>query len=272
MRLGIRDSLSKLFERVPRLRSSFNNGFIISQNLVYQLFLTKKNKLASLKLRLEECGALSGLIKYIDREAGLFRYVKLDADFRHLITYDKSAWAFRGYGGIGIPYGKRIDGTRETSLPFFKSFFAGGPNSMRAWQVRKLGIGSSIFLDTLKGGGYDRFADIQLEGNIEYRFNVATIGGVKLKSALFADIGNIWDRQTDGSPEQEGAEFNFSRLYKDLAVAGGTSLRLDFNYFLIRFDWAYKVKNPIYSSKNSGWFQNIKLGSGQFQLGINYPF
>ncbi len=276
VRLGIRDSLSKLFEQIPRLQSSFNNGLIISQNLVYQSIVTKSlagsKVLTSLKLRLEESGAIAGVLKHIDRQAGLYRYVKVDADYRHLISFDRSGWAFRAYGGIGIPYGKRIDGSKETSLPFFKSFFAGGPNSMRAWQVRKLGIGSSTFLDTFKRGGYDRFADIQLEGNVEFRFNIATIGGVKVKSALFSDVGNIWYRETDGTPEQQGAEFNLNRLYKDLAVAGGTSLRLDFNYFLVRFDWAYKIKNPVYAGINAGWFQKLSLDSGQFQLGINYPF
>lgn len=279
VRLGTRDSLTRLFEKIPRLRSSFNNGLIISQKLIYQLFLTNTNKLSSLKMGLEESGGLFGIIKYVDREAGLYRYVKADADFSHLISFDKSAWAFRVYAGIGIPYGQKLDSfsvtgySRETSLPFFKSFFAGGPNSMRAWQVRKLGIGSSNFLDSLQNGAYDRFADIKLEGNIEFRFNVATIAGVKIKSALFTDIGNIWYRKTDLSPAQKGSEFTLGRIYKDLAVAGGTSLRLDFNYFLVRFDWAYKIKDPVYAQFSDGWFHKIILfKDGQFQLGINYPF
>jgi hypothetical protein len=55
-------------------------------------------------------------------------------------------------------------------------------------------------------------------------------------------------------------------------VAGGTSLRLDFNYFMIRFDWAYKLKDPLFSDQSNGWFQNVNLLKGQFQLGINAPF
>lgn len=274
LRPVLRQTLTDLIEKVPNLKNSFQNGLVISQNLVFQSFLTKLNKLTTLKVRLEESGALFGLVEYIDREAKLYRYVKIDADFAHLIRFDRSAWAFRAYAGVGLPYGKDIDGLKESSLPFIKSFIAGGPNSMRAWQVRRLGIGSSRFYDTLNGGqgGYDRFADIQIEGNIEYRFNVATIGGVKLKSALFADIGNIWNRKTDLSPSQVGTELNIGRFYKDLAVAGGTSLRFDFNYFLVRFDWAYKLKNPFYADIGNGWFQKLKITSGQLQLGINYPF
>lgn len=138
---------------------------------------------------------------------------------------------------------------------------------MRAWQVRRLGPGSS---DTLQQ--YDRYGDITLEGNVEYRFNVATIGGIKIKSALFSDVGNIWNRSDYNNPKLVNTDFRLDRLYQDIAVAAGTSLRLDFDYFLVRFDWAYKIKNPIYSEVNNGWFQKLKLGSGQFQLGINYPF
>ncbi|HTF27761.1 MAG TPA: BamA/TamA family outer membrane protein, partial [Flavitalea sp.] len=108
-------------------------------------------------------------------------------------------------------------------------------------------------------------------GNIEYRFDVATIAGVKVKSALFTDMGNIWAKTFDNTTRLDSAEFKLSRLYRDLAVGAGTSIRLDFNFFLIRFDWAYKVKNPVYNEKD-GWFQKLEIGSGQFQLGIGYSF
>jgi outer membrane protein insertion porin family len=272
VRLGVRDSLRTLIDSVPRLASSFNNGLVISQNIAYRIFINQGNKLSTLTLGLEESGALFGLFRYVDKQGGLFRYVKLSADYRHLIQFAKTDWAFRAFAGYGVPYGKTVSGERESSLPFFKSFFAGGPNSMRAWPVRKLGVGASPYYDTLKKGGYDRFADVQLEGNIEYRFAVANIGAMKLKSALFTDIGNIWYRQSDGTAAQEGSEFRLSHLYRDLAVAAGTSLRFDFSYFLIRFDWAYRIKDPLYSRYNDGWFYDLKLRSGQFQLGVGLPF
>jgi outer membrane protein assembly factor BamA len=272
VRLGRRDSLIQLFKSVPNLENSFKNGLVISQNLIYQTLYSRNNRFNSLKIGIEESGGIIGLLKYVDQVGGLYRYIKTDVDFRHIIRQERSEWAFRGYAGLGIPYGRIMDGSKETSLPFFKSFFAGGPNSMRGWQVRRLGIGSSQFFDTLNTGGYDRFADMQLEANIEFRFNLATIGGIKVKSALFSDIGNIWSRNTDGSEKQAGSEFNIKRVYKDIAVAAGTGLRFDFSYFLVRFDWAYRVKNPFYANYNNGWFQAIKLTSGQFQLGIGMPF
>jgi len=144
---------------------------------------------------------------------------------------------------------------------------------MRAWQVRQLGIGSSRYFDTAASAkGIDRFGDIQLEGNIEYRFNLGTLFTVKFKSAFFTDIGNIWYRTDYNDPRYKGAEFNINKLYTDIAVGAGTSLRADFDIFLIRFDWSYKLKDPVYSIDNFGWFHDIQLLRGQFQLGINYPF
>lgn len=275
VRLGTTDSLNKLFNSIPNLRFSFNNGLVVSQFLIYKTIRIRKNKTNSLKIGLEESGALAGLFKYVDTESGLYRYIKMDIDFRHLISFknEKSAWAFRVYGGMGIPYGRQRDGAKESSLPFFKSFVAGGPNSMRGWQVRRLGLGSSNYFDTLNSGGFDRYGDIQLEGNAEYRFNLFSIKSMKVKSALFTDIGNIWYRSNPSSnPALENAVFKFNRLYKDLAVDGGTGLRFDFEYFMIRFDWSYKLKNPIHGDENDGWFYKLTPGNGQFQLGINYPF
>ncbi|MBZ5856653.1 BamA/TamA family outer membrane protein [Flavihumibacter profundi] len=267
------DSLDKLFDSIPNLRNSFNDGLIISQYLRRNNTWTVQNKLFNLRLQGEESGALFGLIKKWDLQGQLSRYVRADVDFRYYTNHPRHTWAFRVFAGMGVPYGNQIDSlgniSRETNLPFFKSYFAGGPSSMRAWQVRQLGPGSSkIFANT----NADRFADIQFESNIEYRFTLGTVFGIKVKSAFFTDIGNIWYRNNQGNPELDDTVFKLNKLYKDLAMAGGTSLRLDFNYFIIRFDWAYKLKDPFYAEINDGWFYNLNLTKGQFQLGINYPF
>jgi len=272
VQLDQRDRLHKLLDSIPNLRYSFNTGLVISQILSYNFAQLKGNKKNDLRVTIEESGFLLGLIKKLDTQANLFRFIKADADYRHLISYKKTALAFRLYAGVGVPYGRDPDGSLEKQLPFFKSFFAGGPNSMRGWQVRQLGVGSTKYYDTAQYGPLDRFGDIQLEGNAEYRFNLGTLFTIKLKSALFTDIGNVWYRNTLGDSKLVGSDFTFNRLYKDFAVDAGTSLRMDFDYFLIRFDWAYKLKNPIYAEYNDGWFRNLELLKGQFQLGVNYPF
>jgi len=75
---------------------------------------------------------------------------------------------------------------------FFKQFFAGGPTSMRAWGLRLLGLGSSLVSDT-SSSFRDRYGDMQLEVNIEYRFPIAHFSSMNLGGALFTDMGNIWN-------------------------------------------------------------------------------
>ena len=167
--------------------------------------------------------------------------------------------------------------TRSIRFLFFKAYYGGGPYSLRAWRVRFAGLGSNkaldnLVIDSVQVAPVERYGDIKLEGNIEYRFAAGKIFGIKLQGALFTDFGNIWLRSEQGDPQLAGAAFRFDRLYYDLAVAGGVSARLDFDFFLIRFDWAYKLKDPLYAEFNKGWFHEIRLGDGQFQLGIGYPF
>ena len=144
---------------------------------------------------------------------------------------------------------------------------------MRAWQVRQLGLGSSKYFDSSAYQGFDRFGDIQLEGNMEFRFPLATVWGVRIKSALYTDVGIIWSRKPiDSTAAAQGSDFQLNRFYKEFAVGAGTGLRMDFSYFLIRLDWAYKIRDPQRLEHSDTWFYGLTLGGGQFQLGINYPF
>ena len=69
------------------------------------------------------------------------------------------------------------------SIPFNKSFFAGGSIDNRAWEVYRLGPGIS--------GASNEFneANMKIAFNIEYRFKI--LG--KLDGAIFNDFGNIWN-------------------------------------------------------------------------------
>lgn len=270
------DSLRKLENDIPAYRFAFNDGMIISTIFSATAGRQYDNdrRLVLIRGRIEESGALFGLIKNLEL-GDLRRFVKLDAEIKHYINRKRSSWAFRAFGGVAFIYGKTDTNgviVKEHNLPFFKAFFAGGPYSMRAWQVRRLGPGSSTIYDQTDTTRVDRFGNMQLEFNAEYRFNITSIAGVKVNSALFVDIGNIWSKEYLNGQEVPEASFKLSRLYKDIALGAGTSLRLDFEFFMIRLDWAYRLKNPRYANISNGWFQKIDLASGQLQLGIGYPF
>jgi len=264
------DSLQHLLDTVPALQLAFKSGLVIGQQFVYNSVRKRGLHTGFLRITAEESGALLGFIRGLD-EGDLWRYIKGDIEYRYHIDYKRTELAMRAYAGAGWAYGREGSSSEQT-LPFYKAFFAGGPNSMRGWQVRQLGLGSSKFYNST-GKIIDRFGDVQLEGNIEYRFPLGTIFGVKLKSALFSDAGNIWNRhQTDDQRRDTFSDFKFDRFYKEIAVDAGTGLRLDFDFFVIRFDWAYKIKDPQRLEYSERWFYDLHLSDGQFQLGINYPF
>ena len=274
------DSLNHLEERIPSYKFAFNNGLIISQIVSLSTGIEKPNRhgmtnLTLLRAKVEESGALFGLIRPLEL-GSLARFVKIDGEFKHYINYKKSSWAFRAYAGYGYVYGRTDTSGKEVpeyNLPWFKAFYAGGPYSMRAWQIRRLGPGSSNIYDHGDTTA-DRFGNMQIELNSEFRFNITTIAGIKVNSALFVDMGNIWSTEFYSGTDTKvpEASFKLSRLYKDLAIGAGSSLRFDFDFFMIRLDWAYKIKDPLFANQQDGWLHDIRLLNGQFQLGIGYPF
>jgi outer membrane protein assembly factor BamA len=204
----------------------------------------------------------------------LYRFVKLDVEFARLIRFPKASIAMRGFVGAGYEFDFTRDPEKRNNLPFFKEYFSGGPNSMRAWALRRLGPGSSIKSFTGPGSTPDRYGDVQLEFNAEYRHPLFTPFGQKVNFALFTDMGNVWFLKGEGHAPEE--VFNFSRLGKDLAIGMGGGLRVDLNFFVIRFDYSYKVKDPSPTPDNASlqnkWFAYRFFEGGQFQLGIGYPF
>ncbi len=272
--------LDTLFMKNPFLRNSFNTGNIFSQSLSFvRTFNTPNGKNHYLRLGVEETGLLFGAIQQL--KDNIYRYIKLEAEYKQTKKYQKSILAYRAFAGFGYNYGT-YPGNKSPSLPFFKQFSLGGPYSMRAWGLRQLGLGSSTTYDSISTSSFrDRYGDMALEGNIEYRFNIATIAGVKIGSALYSDIGNIWNVKK--IPNDPSSVFSLSNLGKDLAIGMGTGVRIDFTYFMIRLDFAYKVKDPVRMG-NNGWMSinkfnwtdvrpnGLQVPNFALQLGIGLPF
>ena len=272
--------LDTLIKNNPFLQASFNEGNIFSQSFSFirTVNSTKHaNRSHFFRVSAEEAGGILALLPSIKNN--VYRYIKTETEYRQLNRFNKSALAFRAFAGFGYNYGS--DPVIGKSLPFFKQFIAGGPYSMRAWGLRQLGLGSSVFSDTVNSTYRDRFGDMQLETNIEYRFTVADFESVKIGGAVFADIGNIWNVKKNAT--EPDAQFSLKNFGKDLAVGIGTGLRFDFSYFLLRFDLAYRVKDPA-RQQNNGWmsFNNfaitetrssgLKVNNLALQFGIGLPF
>jgi len=164
------------------------------------------------------------------------QYAKFDFDFSKLIQFDThNALALHAALGVAWPYGN------SSILPFEKRYFSGGANSVRGWNVRELGPGR------FKGSGgkidfINQTGDMKLDLSAELRSFLFW----KIDGAVFIDAGNIWTLRNYA--EQEGGQFKFSEFYKQIAVAYGLGLRLNFDYFIIRFDAGMKAINPAYSN------------------------
>lgn len=188
------------------------------------------------------------------------QYVKGDVEYRfnHYINRANNM-VYRVFFGIGYPYGNL------EVLPFEKSYFSGGANGIRAWQVRSLGPGS--YVD--EGSTYpNNAADLKIEANLEYRFKLFWA----LEGALFLDAGNIW--AISKKDDRKGADFQFDRFYEEIAIGTGFGTRVDLKFILFRLDLGLKLRDPS-KVGSERWIiakRPFKLNQLTFNIGIGYPF
>ncbi|MBS1928038.1 MAG: BamA/TamA family outer membrane protein [Bacteroidetes bacterium] len=252
------DSFNTILANNPFLKYSYNTAFVmgvsggISKSYFNPWHPNSQQKERNINLHFEESGltwANLGLLKKYLR-----RYIKFDAEYKYTITYQKTAIAFRLYGGVGIPL---LGSDTNRTLPFFKQFIGGGSNSMRGWPIRGIGVGGQPLAPYKSGTLFnDRTGDMQLEGNIEYRYEIARIipNTLTLRGALFVDAGNIWNvRNSKRDGSEDTAQFKIKNLYKQLGVSAGTGFRLDFNYFVLRLDLGFRFKRPELFYQHDGW-------------------
>jgi outer membrane protein assembly factor BamA len=182
------------------------------------------------------------------------QYFKTEVDYvKYFDLGRNNVFAFRSYAGIAIPFGN------SNSIPFAKSFFAGGPNDNRAWTAYNLGPGSSETTNEFNE------ANFKIHLSAEQRFGLFG----NFKGALFVDAGNIWNILDN--VEDDAATFSNISSLKNIAVGSGFGLRYDFDFFVLRFDTGFKTYDP---SQNEGdrWFKNYNFRNAVYNIGINYPF
>lgn len=191
------------------------------------------------------------------------QFAKFEIDYRYYFRYSvDQTLVLRSYSGIGYAFGN------SSTMPFVKSFFAGGADDIRAWRPRTLGPGSFV------GTGLDqieRIGDFKLTLNAEYRFKVYKY----LNAALFVDAGNIWLLNTDRFTNKTGGQLLLNKFFKQIAMGAGVGFRFDFSFFIIRLDVGVPIYDPKRVEQNqSNWIiGNLKDGDiNLFNLGIGYPF
>lgn len=188
------------------------------------------------------------------------QYVKGEFDWTHIRNFNsRNALAMHVGAGIAYPYGN------STAVPFEKRFYAGGANSVRGWSVRTLGPGAYQSENNVLNF-INQCGDIALNLSLEYRAKLFWV----FEGALFVDAGNVWtiknyENQPDGL-------FKFNNFYKQIAVAYGAGIRMDFTYFLLRFDLGLKAHDPARGREpwpllHPNWHRDAT-----FHFAVGYPF
>lgn len=254
------------------LKNTFSSHITTTTNYTYIFTnqqVNKKGNFSYFKVRLESSGnilrgimAIAGAKKDTNNSYRVLnipfsQYLKYEVDYRkYWQVSDFSQLVFRINQGIGLPL------LNLGALPFESAFFGGGANGIRAWSARSLGPGS--LPDSLNL--LDQFGDIKLEFNLEYRFDIYRW----FKGALFADAGNVWLIKNDS--DRPGGLFKFKDFYKEFALGAGVGLRLDFSFFIIRFDVATPFHDPGRPTNNRWAVKDFQWKDVNLNLGIGYPF
>lgn len=188
------------------------------------------------------------------------QYVKGEIDYtiNHAVT-TRNSISFHASAGIGYPYGN------ATMIPFEKRFYAGGANSVRGWSVRTLGPGSYDSRNSVTDF-INQCGDISLMLSLEYRNKLFWV----FEGAVFIDAGNIWTIKD--YPNQPGGLFRFNSFYKEIAAAYGVGLRMDFTYFLLRFDLGFKAHNPARGQEPWPLIHPEWKRDATFHFSVGYPF
>lgn len=199
------------------------------------------------------------------------QYVKGDVDIRHYWQLDQhNRLVSRLIFGTGYAFGN------SQTLPYIKQFSIGGSNSIRAFPARSIGPGTYDIRTDPKVDEdnffIDQRADIKLEGNLEYRFDIVK----SFKGAVFVDAGNIWLWKSDSA--RVGGEIEKDFL-KELAVGTGFGFRFDFSFFVLRLDIATPLRKPYLPDGERWVIRDIDFRSKEwrkenliFNIAIGYPF
>ena len=260
------NSVNYINDRRKRLTS---NNLIISSSFS-KIFDNRKSEFdenfSKFRFKLELAGSLTNFLanqfnasidEYGNKKIlGLAysQYFKTELNYiRHWAISSSSTIAIRGYYGIAVPFGN------SDNIPFSKSFFSGGSNDNRAWEVYRLGPGSS--------GAISEFneANMKIAFNIEYRFGL--IG--KLDGAIFTDFGNIWNVYDNTNDPKR--TFDGLNDLNEIAIGSGIGLRYNLGYFILRLDMGLKTYNPALDL-NKRWLTDFNLKKAVFNIGLNYPF
>ncbi len=289
----------------PELLKLFaGNEFVpsIGYEVTYNDYRAKRRVNTMVDFDIKEAGNLTNAIYcafgrgWNELDKPIFRtpfnqYVRMTAELWNKFNLtDRICTATRLFAGANIPLGN------SNYAPLSESFYAGGPNSLRAAESYAYGAGN--FHSLKLNQNFFHAGDVKLEANVELRFPIVW----KINGAVFVDAGNVWSwRNTSEllSPE-DYARFveifglteplldgvvNNPDFAKQIALGTGAGLRLDLDGLVIRLDLGVGLHAPYQTYKytkegtpdltqpiNTYYNMPSALDGLRLNFGIGYPF
>jgi outer membrane protein insertion porin family len=260
----IGNQLNSLF-RSRRLTQSLRFEFTFTN-----LSETQRSVDARWSVLLEDAGLVVSLLdKYVDRQQrdvlntfggeiwGLpyVQYRKVTTTLSLAKFFNREVeWA----GKLTLGYMGTYGSASET--PFERRFYAGGPNSIRAFGFNSLGPGRNASVTLSQFG-----ADIKIEGSIEWRYWFFKTLGQRSGFVVFTDIGNIWDRA--GSNSLRG-----DNVLSTAAWGAGYGFRIGTPIGPLRLDFAYRIHDPTLPFNDRWQIRKWRLTNFSFNFGIGEAF
>lgn len=286
MPANIKPDFQKRLDTDIVLARSIQRQFILGPNYNYNFnqMAAPNNRLHNffLNINVDVPGNILGLVsgstlhKEKRGEVKIFnadfaQYARFEVEGRHYWQFSERSkntlLATRLLMGYGKPYGNSFD------LPFIKSFFIGGVNSLRGFHARSLGPGT-YYVRNYKSGGIipESPGDIKLEANTELRAKLVSV----VHGAVFVEGGNIWTQNED--PARPGSKFT-GKFLQQLAADAGVGIRLDISFLVLRLDLAMPIRKPYLKGGPDWVFDQINFGDPEWRkenlvlnLAIGYPF
>ncbi len=256
---SIQERKSRLTENNLIFASSYTFAETSKKDLIDNEYYAFKAKVESAGNLLSLFASASKQLKNQNNANTIFdvefsQYLKTELEYiKHWDLTRKKVFAIKSFFGVAIPYGN------STSIPFSRSYFAGGSNDNRAWQSYSLGPGKTLSINDFNE------ANMKFTCSAELRFNITG----KWNGAIFSDAGNIWN--IADNIDNPDAIFSGFRSLETIAIGTGFGIRYDFSFFVLRLDMGFKTYNPA-RVESEKWLKEMRFDKSVLNIGINYPF
>lgn len=304
MKVESSDLINNAADKPELLKILAGKEFIpsISYGFTYSDYRTTRKVNTMFDIEVKEAGNLTNAIYCIfgrewnelEKTIGKVpfdEFVKVTAELWNKFNLPKQVCiATRLFAGANIPFGN------SEYAPLSESFYAGGPNSLRAASPYAYGPGN--FYSTKYNQNFFHAGDIKLEANIELRFPIVW----KLYGAFFLDAGNVWCwRNTSDLISSEdyallAEKMGFTEIIydgfignpniaKQIALGTGTGFRVNIDGLVIRLDLGVGIHAPYQTYKydkegkpdltrpiNKYFNMPSALDALRLNFSIGYPF